>query len=80
VAIPVSVKDRVANPAVAPLSPTGAGSSLSGIVGRTAKTPFRILSPFLKDNPQSDHGLDAKAVIIGWGPNKNQSETLTFFI
>ena len=50
VAIPVGVKGPIANPTVVPLSPTAVGSRLGGILERTIKTPFRILSPLLKDN------------------------------
>ncbi len=54
VAIPVGVKGSVVNPTVVPLSPSAVGSRLGGILERTIKTPFRILSPLLKDNPKSD--------------------------
>jgi len=53
VAIPVGVKGPVVNPTVVPLSPAAVGSRLGGILERTIKTPFRILSPLLKDNPKS---------------------------
>jgi hypothetical protein len=52
VAIPVGVKGPAANPTVVPLSPTAVGSRLGGILKRTLKTPFRILSPLLKDKPK----------------------------
>jgi uncharacterized protein involved in outer membrane biogenesis len=54
VAIPVGVKGPVVNPTVVPLSPDAVGSRLGGILERTIKTPFRILSPLLKDNSKSD--------------------------
>jgi hypothetical protein len=54
VAIPVGVKGPVVNPTVVPLSPGAVGSRLGGILERTIKTPFRILSPLLKDNSKSD--------------------------
>jgi len=56
VAIPVGVKGPVANPNVVPLSPKAVGSRLGGILKRTIKTPFRILSPLLKDKPSKDQG------------------------
>ena len=53
VAIPVGVKGPVADPRVVPLSPAAVGSRLGGILKRTLNTPFRILSPLLKDKGQS---------------------------
>lgn len=52
VAIPVGVKGPALNPTVVPLSPEAVGSRLSGILKRTVNTPFRILSPLLKDQPK----------------------------
>ena len=54
VAIPVGVKGPAADPTVVPLSPTAVGSRLGGILKRTLKTPFRILSPLLEEKPSSD--------------------------
>jgi hypothetical protein len=56
VAIPVGVKGPVADPRVVPLSPTAVGSRLGGILKRTLRTPFRILSPLLKEKPSKDQG------------------------
>jgi uncharacterized protein involved in outer membrane biogenesis len=53
VAIPVGVKGPAVNPAVVPLSPAAVGSRVGGILERTINTPFRILSPLLKDRPKS---------------------------
>jgi hypothetical protein len=53
VAIPVGVRGAVADPRVVPLSPAAVGSRLGGILKRTVKTPFRILSPLLKDEDRS---------------------------
>ncbi len=49
VAIPVGVQGPAVDPAVVPLSPAAVGSRLGGILERTIKTPFRILSPLWKD-------------------------------
>ncbi len=54
VAVPVGVKGPVANPRVIPLAPSAVGSRLGGILERTIKTPFRILSPLLKDKSESN--------------------------
>jgi hypothetical protein len=54
VAVPVGVKGPAADPRVVPLSPKAVGSRLGGILKRTLKTPFRILSPLLKDKPSKD--------------------------
>lgn len=54
VAVPVGVKGPAANPSVVPLSPKAVGSRLGGILKRTINTPFRILSPLLKDKPSKD--------------------------
>jgi AsmA-like C-terminal region len=54
VAVPVGVMGPVANPTVIPLSPAAVGSRLGGILKRTIKTPFRILSPLLKDKSTKD--------------------------
>jgi uncharacterized protein involved in outer membrane biogenesis len=56
VAVPVGVEGPAANPTVVPLSPTAVGSRLAGILKRTIKTPFRILSPLLKSKPSKDPG------------------------
>jgi uncharacterized protein YhdP len=56
VAIPVGVKGPVADPRVVPLSPTAVGSRLGGILKRTLRTPFRILSPLVKEKPSKDQG------------------------
>ncbi len=53
VAIPVGVKGPAVDPAVVPLSPAAVGSRLGGILERTVKTPFRILSPLWKDKSPS---------------------------
>jgi hypothetical protein len=37
-----------------PLSPTAVGSRLGGILKRTLKTPFRILSPLFRDKSAAD--------------------------
>jgi hypothetical protein len=55
VAVPVSVKGPLTNPTVVPLSPAAVGSRLGGILERTLKTPFRILSPLWKESSKSDH-------------------------
>jgi len=49
VAIPVGVQGPAVDPVVVPLSPGAVGSRLGGILERTIKTPFRILSPLWKD-------------------------------
>ena len=54
VAVPVGVKGPLDNPTVVPLSPSAVGSRLGGILERTLKTPFRILSPLWKGNSKAD--------------------------
>jgi hypothetical protein len=54
VAVPVGVKGAAADPRVVPLSPTAVGSRLGGILKRTLKTPFRILSPLFRDKSAAD--------------------------
>jgi AsmA-like C-terminal region len=54
VAIPVGVQGPIDNPTVIPLAPAAVGSRLGGILERTIKTPFRILSPLFKNNAATD--------------------------
>jgi uncharacterized protein YhdP len=53
VAVPVGVKGPLNDPAVVPLSPAAVGSRLGGILERTLKTPFRILSPLWRGNSKA---------------------------
>ncbi len=48
-AIPVRVKGDLANPSIAPMSPSAVGRGLLGIVNRTLKLPVRIVQPFIPD-------------------------------
>ncbi len=45
VAIPVSVRGPLGDPAVVPLSPRAVGSRILGILGRALKAPFELIQP-----------------------------------
>ena len=47
VTIPVAVRGDLSDPKVTPLDPAAVGEELLGIVGRTLKVPFRVISPIL---------------------------------
>jgi hypothetical protein len=49
VSIPVRVSGNIADPDVAPFSPTAVGSDLLGLIRRTLKVPFRIIQPLLPE-------------------------------
>lgn len=66
VAIPVSVRGPLNDPAVVPLAPQAVGTRILGILKRTFKAPFELIQPILPKTPPAS-GVQPEEEEDGYG-------------